>query len=99
MMLSFTAESPVAGTIHFQAYVQQSKSIFPYGWLTQPAKIMFVVSQFSRSNACDAKNRVLQFFQVQAKQTYPAFDQQQNLAIYRYLNCFIDWDLAFNSGI
>ncbi len=40
----FCSESPVAGTIHFQAYVQQSKSIFPYGWLTQPAKIMFLVS-------------------------------------------------------
>ena len=40
----FYSESPVAGTIHFQAYVQQSKSIFPYGWLTQPAKIMFLVS-------------------------------------------------------
>jgi len=40
----FYSESPVAGTIHFQAYVQQSKSIFPYGWLNQPAKIMFLFS-------------------------------------------------------
>jgi len=40
----FTAISPNAGTIHFQASVQQPQVTYPYSWLTDPAKIMFILS-------------------------------------------------------
>ncbi len=40
----FVSESPNAGTIHFQAFAQEPNSNFPYSWLNEPSKIMFLIS-------------------------------------------------------
>ncbi len=40
----FTGISADNGKIHFQASFTQPKAIFPYSWLDQPAKIIFVAS-------------------------------------------------------
>ena len=39
-----TSNSSYAGTIHFQASVEQPKTVFPYSWLNEASKIMFVFS-------------------------------------------------------
>ena len=40
----FSSASPNAGTVHFQASVQEPKTLFPYSWLTEPSKILFLLS-------------------------------------------------------
>ena len=40
----FFSESPNAGMVHFQVSVQEPKAVFPYSWLTEVSKIMFLLS-------------------------------------------------------
>jgi hypothetical protein len=40
----FFSESPNAGMVHFQVSVQEPKAVFPYSWLTEASKIMFLLS-------------------------------------------------------
>jgi hypothetical protein len=40
----FFSESPNAGMVHFQVSVQEPKILFPYSWLTEPSKILFLLS-------------------------------------------------------
>ncbi len=40
----FTSSSPNAGIVHFQVSVLQPKAVYEYSWLTQPSKMMFIVS-------------------------------------------------------
>ncbi len=40
----FFSDSSSGGVIHFQATMQKSAALFPYSWLTEPAKIMFLLS-------------------------------------------------------
>ncbi len=40
----FFSESPNAGMVHFQVSVQEPKAVFPYSWLTEISKIMFLLS-------------------------------------------------------
>lgn len=40
----FTSNSTTSGLIHFQVLVQQPEPSFPFSWLTEPAKIMFLAS-------------------------------------------------------
>ncbi len=40
----FTSIFPSAGVVHFQASVQQPQAIFPFSWLTEPAKALFLLS-------------------------------------------------------
>jgi hypothetical protein len=40
----FLSDSPNAGMVHFQASVQEPKALFPYSWLTEASKIIFLLS-------------------------------------------------------
>jgi len=40
----FFTDSPNAGMVHFQASVQEPKALFPYSWLNEASKIMFLLS-------------------------------------------------------
>lgn len=40
----FFSNSPNAGIVHFQASVQEPKALFPYSWLNEASKIMFLLS-------------------------------------------------------
>lgn len=40
----FVSNASTAGVIHFTATVTQPQALFPYSWLTQPAKILFIAS-------------------------------------------------------
>ena len=40
----FVSDSPNVGTVHFQASAQEPNSIFPYSWLNEPSKIVFLLS-------------------------------------------------------
>jgi hypothetical protein len=40
----FFSNSPNGGVVHFQASVQEPKALFPYSWLNEASKIMFLFS-------------------------------------------------------
>jgi hypothetical protein len=40
----FFSNASNAGTVHFEVTVEQPKLLFPFSWLTAPAKILFLVS-------------------------------------------------------
>jgi hypothetical protein len=40
----FFSNASNAGTMHFEVTVQQQKLLFPFSWLTAPAKILFLLS-------------------------------------------------------
>lgn len=40
----FVSNSSTAGTIHFEASIEQPKSVFPFMWLNEASKITFILS-------------------------------------------------------
>ncbi len=40
----FVSDSPHAGTVHFQASAIEPNNIYPYSWLNEPSKIVFLLS-------------------------------------------------------
>ena len=40
----FVSDSPNTGTVHFQALAQEPNNVFPYSWLNEPSKILFLLS-------------------------------------------------------